>query len=423
MTYNLDAATGNADWIKYHTWDLPTNVGEFLYAIGGEEQLDRFMALPAATAMPPALALALADRRAYKAVRPSGLRHVKYSPDQPRDAQGRFGEGEGLAGEAAEGLSHGNLPMLKGDQYFAALSPEAQARVVADQEKFGYDPKAAYVHIKDTVGDATNANVLGSQWYPNLNDTIGKISEMTNKISNGERVVDPEKIAAIIGDTCIKVPWATNIEATARMAQMYAAGGFTKSDGALMTAGEATAAFKAEWQEQGWGGQKMDGTNSKLAIMDGDETRPGVYQGMSTLLGYQTPEEDITTVKLRSFDNNMLSPGRTQDVTVDNAHMSKVGGFIGISQDDMTTFMGSGRGLKSFDLEAGSGYVSVAESVRTVANEWGVSPDTLQAAYWVSILDKNPDGWEEANTGGQIDKPSPFVDELTGRKAGVYEEV
>jgi hypothetical protein len=56
---NIDADQRNADWIKTLSWDLPTEKGAFLAAIGGSEQLDSFMELPAAEAMPQELAVQL----------------------------------------------------------------------------------------------------------------------------------------------------------------------------------------------------------------------------------------------------------------------------------------------------------------------------------------------------------------------------
>lgn len=42
----------NADWLKFNTWDLPTDVEAFLHHIGGKKKLPAFMLLPAATRMP-----------------------------------------------------------------------------------------------------------------------------------------------------------------------------------------------------------------------------------------------------------------------------------------------------------------------------------------------------------------------------------
>ena len=59
MAINLDADLRNADWLRTMYWDLPEDPEIFLAVIGGRDNLAHFMTLPAAEAMPAALAEAL----------------------------------------------------------------------------------------------------------------------------------------------------------------------------------------------------------------------------------------------------------------------------------------------------------------------------------------------------------------------------
>jgi hypothetical protein len=70
-----------ADWIKTLSWDLPTDVESFLLVIGGMQQLDHFMTLPAAQAMPDDLKVALNGIPFFK--------HLAGRHDQSTHAGGR----------------------------------------------------------------------------------------------------------------------------------------------------------------------------------------------------------------------------------------------------------------------------------------------------------------------------------------------
>jgi hypothetical protein len=59
----------SADWIKSLSWDLPTNVDEFLRALGSMS-VEHFMTLPASKAMPAELINKLIE---YGHLKPQGL--------------------------------------------------------------------------------------------------------------------------------------------------------------------------------------------------------------------------------------------------------------------------------------------------------------------------------------------------------------
>ena len=53
---NIDNNMENSDWIKSRTWDLPTTLYALLAIIGSSvEDVEHFLTLPAAKAMPEGL--------------------------------------------------------------------------------------------------------------------------------------------------------------------------------------------------------------------------------------------------------------------------------------------------------------------------------------------------------------------------------
>ena len=98
--------------------------------------------------------------------------------------------------------------------------------------------------------------------------------------------------------------------------------------------------------------------------------------------------EDVSTtltgVKRRSFYNNILVPGKTDDVTVDQ-WMQEVASRVSkrkMTVDDALDFTNA---HKTVTNGAGAGYISIADAVRAVAKRNGLSPDELQAIYWTEV--------------------------------------
>jgi len=100
MTYT---ATLNEDWIKTLSWDLPTDFKGFVWAIGagnldhaGQVQsLRHFMTLPAWAIAPLDLEKQVIAFAGEPIANVSDVRSqlLRYSEDQPRDDNGRFGSG------------------------------------------------------------------------------------------------------------------------------------------------------------------------------------------------------------------------------------------------------------------------------------------------------------------------------------------
>ncbi len=85
----------------------------------------------------------------------------------------------------------------------------------------------------------------------------------------------------------------------------------------------------------------------------------------------------LTGIKRKSFYNNIISAGTSDDVTVDTwmqrAAMA-VSPEKGMDLDSSLNF------LKARNH---SGYIAIAHACRTVAKWRNVSPSTVQAAYWI----------------------------------------
>lgn len=97
----------------------------------------------------------------------------------------------------------------------------------------------------------------------------------------------------------------------------------------------------------------------------------------------QLIDSTLTGVKRRSFYNNILYPFTSDDVTVDT-WMQRVPmhATTGMTLKDSLRFLG---GRAKSTNGAGAGYVAIADAVRVVASQMGVTPSTIQAAYWTSV--------------------------------------
>ncbi len=86
----------------------------------------------------------------------------------------------------------------------------------------------------------------------------------------------------------------------------------------------------------------------------------------------------LTGVKRRSFYNNILTAGQSDDVTVDT-WMQRVA--MNASTDKG---MDLDESLRFLNARKGAGYIAIAEAVRRVAYRHNVPPATVQAAYWIA---------------------------------------
>jgi Dinitrogenase reductase ADP-ribosyltransferase (DRAT) len=317
----------------------------------------------------------------------------------------------------------GKLPFnIKGDQYFSALSPKGQAGVIKASEKFGVTPEQITREIEGRLRnpDGTPNTALlteGAKWYPMAHDLTGKIAASTEGML---RPLNQDVIAAAIAELSPQTPWETNSEVAARLSQWVAAG---KADG--LTGDQAALAFKADWQANAWGGMtKGSGYTepAKLAMMNNL-----VSEAADVLTGKVSIEDALTSPKQRSFANNIMLPGETQDVTVD-VMMQKSISFAsdpppmpknnemaqeaGLPEDrTMQKFFGSGGPTVA---AAGAGYVTVAAATRIVAKDLGYPTDAVQAAYWIAVQNLTPPNWPRSTGATMTQMKTPLVEQLLG---------
>jgi hypothetical protein len=351
----------------------------------------------------------------------------KYAEDQPRDWHGRFGAGAGMEGS-------GSLPFNpKGDQYFHALNAKGQAYVASQSAKYKVSIES---YTKEILGrlrtsdGKPNAELLarGAKWYPMAHELTGKIAESTKDMPHP---LPQEVVATAMARMSPQTAWETNAEVTARLSQFVASG---KADG--MDGDKAALAFKAEWKENGWGGESIThpGTNNGLAMMNNL-----VSDAVDALTGAKSIEESLQSVKQRSFANDIMLPGQTRDVTVD-IMMQKGLTFacsgqlpkdddqakeLGLKPDSisskgvehyltMNNLFTENGGEKTGGCKAGAGYVIAAGGTRVAADELGVSPDVVQAAYWLVVQDETPSGWPRSTGATMTQIKMPLVNELLG---------
>ena len=330
---------------------------------------------------------------------------------QERVEGGRFGNAEG---EAIRPES--TLGAIEGGQYFHGLSEGAKQLVMQTAEEYGVKYEDIKAEIRERLGipppDAPSLQD-GAKWYPDAN----RLSVSMANMSVGK--VTPEQAAAVLSVLSPQNSWQSDAETGARMVQWFADG-----NTAGLTPKEATAAFRAEWEKQGWGGQK---TTGDLANAKNLSLPPQTTRGFAMLMGQKTIEEILPSNKVRAFYNNIIAPTATTNVTVD-VHMGKAVGFAsGVSKADFTKLMkeGSKQGerirkdgtVSKVDTKVASvGYTLIAAAVREVAAEIHVGPDVLQAAYWVAVQHIEPEGWKPPLA--QISARMDYAESLLGHTFG-----
>jgi hypothetical protein len=89
--------------------------------------------------------------------------------------------------------------------------------------------------------------------------------------------------------------------------------------------------------------------------------------------------------KRRSFYNNIMWPGQTDDVTVDTWMTDAMARALGMTHDQAASLAAE----KTKDFPDTIGYMLIADAVRDAAERMsavnpGVTPDVVQAGYWIA---------------------------------------
>lgn len=236
------------------------------------------------------------------------------------------------------------------------LTPEAQQALYTDlEENYGVTHEALVSEIKDRIGDDPEFVAEAAKWYPEAKATA---QELANG-SDGK--ITLEQAQAVIAVISPRTTWPGNVKSARTIVQNYLDG---KS--ADLSPEEAVSRLKDERKSLG---QPMpigfdDNLAKAFAILNGADI-----------------DSTLTGLKVRSFFNNIDNPGETRDVTVDG-HMAKMLGALGVEKKRAESLLTKEKKDPPF---AGEGYIAISDAVRAVADEMGVAPDTIQAAYWLKV--------------------------------------
>ncbi len=209
------------------------------------------------------------------------------------------------------------------------ITPENSNAIDRVNEKYGVDYDAMVEHIRNHItNDLLN---VGREWYPNAYAFARDLAETHN--------ISTPRAAAVISALSPRMGWDRNKRIAESVIQSWTEG---------RTAEQIKGALGAN-------------IRIAVAILDGHD-----------------PETTLTGIKRRSFYNNIITAGTSDDVTVDTwmqrAAMA-VSPDAGMDLDESVAYL---------KARNNSGYVAIAEAVREVANQLGTHPSIIQAAYWLA---------------------------------------
>jgi putative metallohydrolase (TIGR04338 family) len=199
MVFNLDATLESSDWIKTRSWDLPTDPEAFLNAIGGVTELEKFMHLPSAKAMPNDLKVALSGLDVTK--------HLAGRHDQSTHGNGsdpsirRMNAGNGLSArqifdnQKNQGDSQQRKLYIAQERYspeIVRVLPQPIAPKRADFPDFENYSAAWKNYEKDWDNWAreTSRNVVSELGQKHLDGTNKGIQKYFDEVTQSEWFVD-----------------------------------------------------------------------------------------------------------------------------------------------------------------------------------------------------------------------------------------
>lgn len=214
------------------------------------------------------------------------------------------------------------------------LTDDNRKNVEAVMSKYGVTTEAMVDYI---TGLLTSENIVqGRSWY---REAYGFATGLAYGIS-------VSTAAGVISALSPRMPWERNKDLALKMVDAY------------------------YWNP--------DFTIGELVNKTGGALRTNLFQAAQILM---TGDVDgyLTGIKRRSFYNSIVTAGQSDDVTVD-VWMARVPMAVSTQKGMDLDF--SGAFLKARNH---SGYVAVANAVRVVAANRGLSPATTQAASWIAL--------------------------------------
>lgn len=127
-------------------------------------------------------------------------------------------------------------------------------------------------------------------------------------------------------------------------------------------------------------GPKLKGKGLHALVVVGGGVMPKFRaEGMQIVTG-QSIDKTLGGAKRRPFFNNIMYPGKTQDVTVDTWMIAALGHALNMNGEQAVA-LGDESAPKFPD---GIGKSIAADATRKLAKQMGESPDAVQAAYWIA---------------------------------------
>lgn len=249
---------------------------------------------------------------------------------------------------------------------WVGISAEGQSIIEEKMAERGVEMSKLVDEIVERVGDDSDLKAEAMRWYPKANEIADDIAEVAD--------VSTEHAVGLVAVLSPRADWDVNVDVAQAMADFRSAG---LQEG--LTPEQATLEFRDWYRETEGKGVSILPTNivKGFALLDGADV-----------------DETVTGPKVRSFFNNILEPGVTENVTVD-AHMYKVFDAVGFELQDAKRFMGLSVTRDKQPVVGSVGYTVVAEAVRLAGEELGMAPDEVQAAYWLQIREETGDRWPD----------------------------
>lgn len=238
-------------------------------------------------------------------------------------------------------LAHATRPSGVLNTDFSNLTPANQEIIDSELAKVGTSIPKMADHIT-SFGKGFIENGLGPGWYPQAHQDITKLANET-----GHTV---EQASGVMAALSPQTPWDRNLIKARLVLEHH-------REYADLSPEDAAVRFGL--------GLNTD-TEKAIRIARGE-----------------APGDVLAGPKVRSFYNNLLAPDQTSSVTV-NGWMSKALVHTSSLDEKAAVRFLNLRRVKVTGGQGGVGYVAIAEATRIAAARNGVSPDAMQAAYWVA---------------------------------------
>lgn len=237
-----------------------------------------------------------------------------------------------------------NVPLSTGT-YSDELSDKGKAAVSKTLDAYGVTHKSMVAEIENTITPSSLS--LGAEWYAEANRYARQLSR--------DYEVEFHRVVAVISALSPRMSWPRN-----------------------KVIAERTVAAWVFNEARAW-----PLASDELVKVIGGALSANITLAVRILQG-ESIDSVLTGVKRRSFYNNIAFPNVDDSVTVDTwmqrVVMRASLNAPGVDLDESIKFLGASRKVTN---GAGAGYVAIAEAVREVAANHGVSAHVIQAAYWV----------------------------------------